>query len=118
MVVRLTAAAGALGVGRVLIHPAKMLPALAAHAVTAYTTAGELVLDPMCGAGTTLVEAVRAGRHGIGVDIEPPFTALARANLRLAARHDATGRGRVITGDATDLPRLRSAAELPLRTTS
>jgi SAM-dependent methyltransferase len=87
-------------------HPAKMLPALAAHAVTAYTTAGELVLDPMCGAGTTLVEAVRAGRHGIGVDIEPRFTALARANLHLAARHGATGRGRVVTGDATQLTRL------------
>lgn len=32
-------------------HPAKMLPDLAAHAINAYTVAGELVLDPMCGAG-------------------------------------------------------------------
>jgi DNA modification methylase len=86
-------------------HPAKMLPALAAHAITSYTQPGELVLDPMCGAGTTLVEAVYCGRHSIGVDIEPRFTALARANLRLAAQHGAAGRGRVVTGDATDLPR-------------
>jgi tRNA G10 N-methylase Trm11 len=85
-------------------HPAKMLPALAAHAITSYTRPGQLVLDPMCGSGTTLVEAAYCGRHSIGVDIEARFTALARANLRLAAQRGAPGRGRVVTGDATDLP--------------
>jgi hypothetical protein len=87
-------------------HPAKMLPALAAHAITTYTQPGDLVLDPMCGAGTTLVESVRAGRHGIGVDIEPTFVDLAEANLDLATRDSAPGQGMVVCGDATDLPRL------------
>lgn len=87
-------------------HPAKMLPALAAHAITTYTRPGDLVLDPMCGAGTSLVEAVRAGRHAIGVDIEPGFADLARANLDLAQRDGATGNGIVVHGDATDLPRM------------
>jgi SAM-dependent methyltransferase len=83
-----------------------MLPDLAAHAITAYTTPGELVCDPMCGAGTTLVEAVRAGRNAIGVDIEPTFTALTQANLALAATHGVTARGHVFSGDATGLPTL------------
>jgi DNA modification methylase len=83
-----------------------MLPALAAHTITTYTKPGDLVLDPMCGAGTTLVEAVRAGRHTIGVDIEPAFADLAQANLNLAQRDGATGHGMVVCGDATDLPRL------------
>jgi hypothetical protein len=87
-------------------HPAKMLPDLAAHAVAAYTRPGDLVLDPMCGAGTTLVEAVHAGRDTNGVDIEAAYTALSAANLHLAADQGATGRGTVITGDATDLTRL------------
>jgi modification methylase len=87
-------------------HPAKMLPAIAAHAIACYTTAGDTVLDPMCGSGTTLAEAVRAGRHAIGVDIEPPFAAIAEANLRLATQQGATGHGQVITGDATRLPQL------------
>ena len=87
-------------------HPAKMLPTLAAHAITTYTRPGDLVLDPMCGAGTTLVEAVRAGRHAIGVDIEPAFVDLAQANLDLAERDGATGHGMVVCGDASDLPRL------------
>ena len=84
-------------------HPGKMLPDLAAHAITTYTAPGELVLDPMCGSGITLVEAVRSGRPAIGVDIEARYTDLARANLRLAAQHGAPATGRVITGDATDL---------------
>ncbi len=84
-------------------HPAKMLPDAAAHAIAAYSAPGELVGDPMSGSGTTLVEAVRSGRDAIGVDIEPTFTALAQANLNLAAAHGATARGRVITGDATRL---------------
>jgi SAM-dependent methyltransferase len=90
-------------------HPAKMLPAVAEHAIATYTAPGDLVLDPMCGSGTTLAEAVRAGRHAIGVDIEAPFTAMAEANLQLAAEHGATGHGQVITGDATRLVQLLPA---------
>lgn len=37
-------------------HPAKMLPAIAARAVATYTRPGDLVVDPMCGIGSTLVE--------------------------------------------------------------
>ncbi|GAA1370330.1 TRM11 family SAM-dependent methyltransferase [Catellatospora chokoriensis] len=85
------------------IHPGKMLPDVAAHAITTYTNPGDLVLDPMCGAGTTLVEAVRAGRDAIGVDIEPRFAELAAANLALAEQHQAPGVGLVATGDATRL---------------
>jgi 23S rRNA G2445 N2-methylase RlmL len=90
-------------------HPAKMLPALAAHAIAVYTVPGEVVLDPMCGVGTTLVEAVRAGRDAIGVDIEPKFVAIARANLALAATDPSVARlgdGGVVLGDATRLTTL------------
>jgi len=91
-------------------HPAKMLPDLAAHAIKAYTAPGDLVMDPMCGSGTTLVEAVRLGRDGIGVDIEPKFTALAQANLALAATHGFTAWGQVACGDARDVAALLPAS--------
>ncbi len=84
-------------------HPGKMLPHLAAHAITAYTTPGDLVLDPLCGSGTTLVEALHLGRDAIGIDIEPRFTALAQANVNLATSQSASGTATVITGDATGL---------------
>ncbi|MCP2323407.1 DNA modification methylase [Hamadaea flava] len=91
-------------------HPAKMLPALAAHAIVTYTAPGDLVLDPMCGSGTTLVEAVHAGRNAIGIDIEPRYTALAEANLALAASQGASGVGQAVTGDATAMPSLLPAS--------
>jgi SAM-dependent methyltransferase len=57
----------------------------------------------MCGIGTSLVEAVHLGRDAVGVDLEPRFTAIAAANLDLAARQGATGHGTVRAGDATRL---------------
>ncbi|MEU4483131.1 DNA methyltransferase [Micromonospora sp. NPDC023966] len=91
-------------------HPGKMLPHLAAHAISSYTAPGDLVFDPMCGSGTTLVEAMHLGRHGIGIDIEPRFTALAAANVALAASQGAAGAAQVLTGDATRLLELVPAS--------
>ena len=87
-------------------HPAKMLPAIARHAIAAYSQPGELVLDPMCGIGTTLVEATRLGRDAVGVELEPRWAELARANLAHAHNRGASGSGRVVTGDARQLPDL------------
>jgi modification methylase len=81
-------------------HPAKMLPALAATAISSYTKPGELVLDPMCGIGTTLVEAIHLDRSAIGIECEPRWAGLARANLDHARYQGAIGTGGVITGDA------------------
>ena len=89
-------------------HPAKMLPAIAAHAIRHYTTPGEVVLDPMCGIGTTLVEALHTGRPAVGVEYEPHWVATTRANLALAHQHGAVQTGQVFRGDARHL-----AAVLP-----
>lgn len=84
-------------------HPGKMLPELARQAILAYSEVGELVLDPMCGIGTTLVEAVHLGRRAIGVELEPRWVALTAANLCFARDQGATGRGLVTRGDARRL---------------
>src|SRR5712691_9250810 len=85
-------------------HPARMLPDLAAHAIAAYTEPGELVCDPLAGIGTTLVEAVHAGRRAVGVEYEPGWAALAEANIALAYRQGGAGHATVVRGDATGLP--------------
>ena len=84
-------------------HPAKMLPAIAARAIATYTQPGDLVVDPMCGIGTTLVEAAHQGRDSIGVEYEPRWAALAQANLAHAATQGASGHGEVICGDSRHL---------------
>ncbi|WP_438290409.1 TRM11 family SAM-dependent methyltransferase [Streptomyces sp. HUAS TT7] len=87
-------------------HPAKMHPGIAAHAIRTYTRPGDLVLDPMCGIGTTLVEAVHLGRHVLGVEYEPQWADLARLNVTSAAQAGATGTGAVHGGDARHLTSL------------
>lgn len=42
---------------------------------------GDLVLDPFCGSGTTLLVAQRMGRGFIGVDCNPQYCAMARDRL-------------------------------------
>jgi hypothetical protein len=50
-------------------YPARFSPAFAAAAIKAFTHPGDMVLDPHVGGGTTLVEAIAAGREAVGVDI-------------------------------------------------
>jgi site-specific DNA-methyltransferase (adenine-specific) len=45
------------------------------------TDKGDVVLDPMCGSGTSLVAAALLERHWIGIDSEPKAIELARARL-------------------------------------
>ena len=87
-------------------HPGKMLPELARLAITAFTRAGDLVLDPMCGIGTTLVEAVHLGRHAVGIEYEPRWAELAEGNVALAEALGATGKANVWLGDARHMQSL------------
>ncbi|WP_017584785.1 TRM11 family SAM-dependent methyltransferase [Nocardiopsis ganjiahuensis] len=79
-----------------------MLPEIARHAIAAYTRPGEVVLDPMCGIGTTLVEAAHLGRSGVGIELEPKWASIARLNLETAQVQGATGQGQVHTGEGAE----------------
>lgn len=50
---------------------AKFPPQLPSLFIKHLTAPGEVVLDPMMGSGTAVLEAALAGRRGIGVDIDP-----------------------------------------------
>lgn len=90
-------------------HPAKMTPALARQAIEAYTSPGDLVVDPMCGIGTTLVEAAHLGRDSFGIEYEPRWATLAQANLALAHADGASGEAEVSVGDCRHLHALLPA---------
>jgi modification methylase len=85
-------------------HPAKMMPAIARHMIEHYTRPGEIVLDPMCGIGTTLVEAIHLGRDGLGIEYEQRWATYAEENVALNNDLGATGHAQVIHADARTLP--------------
>jgi SAM-dependent methyltransferase len=89
-----------------LRHPSRTLPAIASRVIAAYSRPGDTVLDLFCGTGTSLVEAVYAGRDAIGIEYHPRWAALSQANLRWAGARGAKGRGFVRHGDARSLLQL------------
>jgi DNA modification methylase len=49
----------------------KLIPGIPAFAIETFTKPGQVVLDPFSGSGTSVVEARERGRIGIGVDLNP-----------------------------------------------
>lgn len=69
-------------VHRWFVFPHSYSPALVRHLLEEMSVAdGTTVLDPFCGAGTTLLEASLAGMRPVGVDLLPLATLVARAKL-------------------------------------
>lgn len=62
-------------------YPARFVPQVPGLLIGYFTEPGELVLDPFCGSGTTLTEAVRLGRRGIGIDTNPAAVMMSRGKL-------------------------------------
>ena len=62
-------------------YSGKFIPQIAARAISLLTQPGELVVDPYCGSGTTLVESALLGRRAIGVDLSPLAVLIARVKI-------------------------------------
>ena len=57
------------------LHPTQKPLELVERAIENSSTPGDTVLDPFCGAGTTLIACERTGRRGVGVEIDPRYVA-------------------------------------------
>jgi hypothetical protein len=70
-------------------YPTRFTPEIPGTLIELFSAPGETILDPFCGSGTTLVEAIRQGRRGVGVDVSPLATLICRAKTtRLSAQDD------------------------------
>jgi len=63
-------------------HPAPYPTALAERLIKMFSFAGDTILDPFAGTGTTAIAALNTGRNSINVEIEPKYVAMARQRLR------------------------------------
>jgi site-specific DNA-methyltransferase (adenine-specific) len=62
-------------------HPTQKPEYLLERIVLASTEAGQVILDPFCGSGTTGVEAVRLGRQFIGIDVSEEYLQISKKRL-------------------------------------
>jgi len=62
-------------------HPAPFPLELATRLVRMFSFAGDTVLDPFCGTGTTMLAALNTGRNSIGIDIDPEYCRMALRRL-------------------------------------
>ena len=67
-------------------HPAPYPPDLAERLIRMFSFAGDTILDPFLGTGSTSIAAVRAGRNSIGNEIEPTYLDIARIRIREEAK--------------------------------
>jgi DNA modification methylase len=90
-------------------YAAKCPPQLARFAISRYSQPGQLVLDPMAGSGTTLVEARLLGRSAIGYDLDPLACLIARVKSSdLDAQNIDSHAQAIIAQVDRDLKELRS----------
>jgi len=62
-------------------YPAAFPVSLPKMAILVYTEPGEIVLDPFCGSGTTLVAAKSLDRKGVGIEIEESACEIAKERI-------------------------------------
>ena len=75
-------------------YPARMIPQVAGKLLDLFGINAQLLFDPYCGSGTSLVEANIRGIHAIGTDLNPLARLIAKAktstpDIDLLERHIA-----------------------------
>lgn len=64
-------------------YPSRFIPIIPAHLLLALSKDNETVLDPFCGVGTTVIEALKLNRNAIGSDINPVGTFIAQVKAKI-----------------------------------
>jgi len=70
-------------------HPTQKPLELLDRILLASTEAGDLVLDPFAGSGTTGVAAARLGRRFVGIELEPEYADLAVRRFKALETQEA-----------------------------
>jgi len=67
------------------VHLAPFPDELAARFIRGYSCIGDVVLDPFLGTGTTVAEAIKLGRRGIGYEVQPEWRDLIAKKTQILA---------------------------------
>jgi len=81
-------------------------PQIPRNLILKYTKEGDLVLDPMVGAGTTLIEARLLNRDAIGIDINSQAIKFSKESLKFEVENKS--KQECYVGDARKLEKITS----------
>ena len=65
--------------------PTQLPEELVERIIRVSSNAGDTILDPFAGSGTTLAVAARLGRSGIGCELNPEYAAIAEERVGAAS---------------------------------
>lgn len=71
------------------VHPTVKPVALVCDAIKDCSRRGEIILDPFCGSGTTIIAAERCGRHARALEIDPLYADVAVRRWEAFTGHQA-----------------------------
>ena len=69
-------------------YPTRYISAVPRFAINAYSKAGDTVLDPFCGSGTTAIESMLLGRNAMSIDIDPFARLLIKVKTTVYTKKD------------------------------
>ena len=75
------------GESRLRGHPSPFPQALAERLIRLFSFAGDTVLDPFLGTGSTTMAAAATGRNSIGIEVDSTYLDTARQRVEEAIRH-------------------------------
>lgn len=71
-------------------YPAKFIPQIPAAIIQSYSNRRDVILDPFCGSGTTLLEAIIRDRRAVGLDSNPIGVLVSRAKTTVLTNAEAS----------------------------
>ena len=68
-------------------HPLQKPVSLMSFLIKSYTDEEDLVVDPTCGSGTTLVACLETNRRGVGIEIDTSYVMISESRIAERIRH-------------------------------
>jgi DNA modification methylase len=96
--------------GLTVDYHGSFVPQIPHQLISRFTRIGDLVLDPMCGSGTTLAVARNLGRDAIGFDISRDLVKEVSQNL-IGTHADGMARAEACFGDSTRMSTAKAAKQ-------
>lgn len=72
-------------------HPTQKPVRLMRRLLEKFTKEGDLIIDPYCGSGSTLVACIKLGRKFVGCDINPEYVKIANERVQIELSQSKLG---------------------------